>query len=920
MDLNVRGGAAQITGVSMRRVNGRIRLSSTSFFLATAFWCAGAYAQTLVHFDLPAQPLSRSLRAIGTATNMDVGFSASEVAGLLAPALKADLTVDGALTRVLAGTGLRPRHLDDHTIVIGSAESPRTASAEVKLSSIKAPEAGPYDQLNTPPTETPGDSTDNASPSNERKKELDEIIVTGTNIRGVTNSASPIQTFTREDIDRTGLGTLQSFLEKLPQNFSSVSANTISTVAGSLTSGNAAGASAINLRGLGSDSTLLLVDGHRVATGGLNGDIADISLIPLSAIDRIEIVTDGASAIYGSDAVGGVVNVILRKDFDGAETRARYGSVSDGGSHETQIGQTFGKTWSSGSAVLSYEYLDSTPLSAADREFSRTAIEPTDLLPEQVRHAVFATLQQDLANGFSLFADGTFSHRATDDFVSILGFSQRNPADIEAYSGVLGTRARLSDRAGVEISTSYASSKVHLDAFQNSVANGTSAENSDDINTSVLSFDAKVDGSLGFLQAGDLSYAVGAQWRHETLESGQHDFPSASGSSFDPSRSISAGFAEFRIPLVAGSTRANPALELNLADRYEHYSDFGDTNNPQLGLIWKPLVGVKFRGTIGTSFKAPLLNDLNPNPSQIVALPEFDPQGGQKSCAPFNTTNTCSNAIILSGGNSRLTSQKARTWTTGLDVKPSAIPGLSVSATYYDIYFKDQITSPSSLFPLNIALQNAPALGPSIVQRNPSAALVSQLAASPAFINPLNIDLGSVGAFIDYRFHNLSSVRTSGVDLNTSYKTALFAGEFETGIDGTYILKFDNRVTAATPETELLNTPFNPVNLRLRPRAEFRWGPVNAAAFLNYTNSYEDNRGPTPVPVASWTTVDMNVGYTCGNDCWFMQHATILAGVTNIANRPPPYLMNALGYGVNFDGTNANALGRFFFLQVSTKW
>jgi outer membrane receptor protein involved in Fe transport len=906
---------------SMKGISGRVRFSSTSFFLLVAFWSVAADAQMIVHFDLPAQPLAQSLNAIGTATNTDVGFKASQVAGLLAPPLKADLTVDGALTRVLVGTGLRPKRVDDHTILIAKAESLRAvAPTEVKRSSIKALGAEPFDQLNAPRSEAAGDPTDDTPPLNERKKELEEIIVTGTNIRGVTNSASPIQTFTREDIDRTGLGTLQSFLEKLPQNFSSISENTISTVAGSTTSGNAAGASAINLRGLGSDSTLLLVNGHRVATGGINGDIADVSLIPLSAVDRVEIVTDGASAIYGSDAVGGVVNVILRKDFDGAETRARYGSVSEGGSHETQIGQTFGRTWSSGSAVLSYEYLDRTPLSAADREFSRTAIEPTSLLPEQIRHAVFGTLQQDLPNGFSLFAEGTFSHRATDQFISNLGFSEQNPADIEAYSGVIGARARLSDGAGVEISTSYTSSKEHLDVFQTGFANGTSPEVSYNINTSALSFDAKVDGSLGFLRAGDLSYAIGAQFRRETLESGRYDFPSASGSLFDPHRSISAGFAEFRIPLVAGSVRSSPALELSLAGRYEHYSDFGATNNPQLGLIWKPLADVKFRGTVGTSFKAPLLNDLNPNPAQIVVLPEFDPQGGQKSCFPFNTTNTCSNAIILIGGNPGLTSEKARTWTAGFDVKPSATPGLSISATYYDIYSKERITDPSGLFPLTVALQNAPTLGPSIVQRNPSAALVGQLAASPAFINPFNIDLASLGAFIDYRLHNLSSVRTSGIDLNTGYKTSLFAGEFETGIDGTYILKFDNRVTAATPEAELLNTPFNPVNLRLRPRAEFRKGPVSAAAFLNYTNSYEDNRGPTPVPVASWTTIDMNVGYTCGSNCWFMQHATVLAGVTNVANRAPPYLENALGYGVNFDGTNANALGRFFFLQVSTKW
>jgi outer membrane receptor protein involved in Fe transport len=64
----------------------------------------------------------------------------------------------------------------------------------------------------------------------------------------------------------------------------------------------------------------------------------------------------------------------------------------------------------------------------------------------------------------------------------------------------------------------------------------------------------------------------------------------------------------------------------------------------------------------------------------------------------------------------------------------------------------------------------------------------------------------------------------------------------------------------------------------------------------------------------------MNVGYTCVNDCWFLQHTTVLAGVTNIANKMPPFLANATGFGVNFDGTNANALGRFIYLQASVKW
>jgi hypothetical protein len=96
----------------MRRTLGRVRYSLMLFLAASALRCVEADAQSLVHFDLPAQSLAQSLKEIGTATNTDVGFIANQVAGLLAPPLKATLTVDGALTRVLVGTGLRPKHAD----------------------------------------------------------------------------------------------------------------------------------------------------------------------------------------------------------------------------------------------------------------------------------------------------------------------------------------------------------------------------------------------------------------------------------------------------------------------------------------------------------------------------------------------------------------------------------------------------------------------------------------------------------------------------------------------------------------------------------------------------------------------------------------------------------------------------------------
>jgi len=121
----------------------------------------------------------------------------------------------------------------------------------------------------------------------------------------------------------------------IPQNFNGgASESTVISVTGGGNAVNTVAGTGVNLRGLGNDSTLVLVNGHRVAPGNLFGNFVDISSIPLYAVERVEVVTDGASAIYGSDAVGGVVNIILGRNLDGAETRARYGRVTNGSTHE----------------------------------------------------------------------------------------------------------------------------------------------------------------------------------------------------------------------------------------------------------------------------------------------------------------------------------------------------------------------------------------------------------------------------------------------------------------------------------------------------------------------------------------------------------------------------------------------------------
>ncbi len=161
----------------------------------------------------------------------------------------------------------------------------------------------------------------------EKATNLDRITVTGSNIpRTNTETPSPVQVVTRQEIDRTGKTTVAEYLQTLTADGSGSIPKTFGN-------GFAGGGAGISLRGLGAGSTLVLLNGRRMATYGLADDgqkvFTDLSTIPLDAVERVEVLKDGASAIYGSDAIAGVVNIILRSDFQGAILRASYGLSGD---------------------------------------------------------------------------------------------------------------------------------------------------------------------------------------------------------------------------------------------------------------------------------------------------------------------------------------------------------------------------------------------------------------------------------------------------------------------------------------------------------------------------------------------------------------------------------------------------------------
>lgn len=196
---------------------------------------------------------------------------------------------------------------------------------------------------------------------NEARGEPEEIVVTGTRLRDVI-SGVPIVVVTREDMLLRGLGSVEDLVRSLPQNFSDV--NAAATLDNSLNSVDAIGQSGVDLRNLGEGSTLVLVNGRRwVQSSSFGNGTVNLNGIPFNAIERVELLTDGASAIYGADAQAGVINFILREDFSGAETSLRQ----DIGANEgdiLKIEQTAGISWDGGTLLASLGYERKDP---ADR-------------------------------------------------------------------------------------------------------------------------------------------------------------------------------------------------------------------------------------------------------------------------------------------------------------------------------------------------------------------------------------------------------------------------------------------------------------------------------------------------------------------------------------------------------------------------
>jgi iron complex outermembrane receptor protein len=859
-------------------------------------------------FDIPAQRLSTALLEFSRQSDLLVVVDPALVNGKRAPAVQGRYGPAQALDLLLVRSGLvahrreggfilRPRDADQ------SASRSSTGSISHQEGGLASPSVGGAAAAGA--TDARSGTAERAAPGMQ-----ETIVVTGTHIRGVDNPTTPVIVLDRADIEASGFSTTNRLIESLPQNFALTSQSGV--LVPGVTDSRAQG-SAINLRGLGEGTTLVLLNGRRMALGFI-GTAVDISALPLSAIERVEILTDGASAIYGSDAVGGVVNFILRKDFDGAETGLRTGHAS--GVDETRVSQVLGRAWDTGNALVSLEYYKRDLLSATQRDFVPAASLIGSLLPEDENYSLMFSGRQ-VARTLVFFADALYVNRDSYNEGGRRTLAERTFIKNPQFTATAGVQLQAGGDWLLEASGSYARNNQDSTVFTDIFGPGQSSFSERVFR--IESAQIKADGSLFVLPAGRVRAALGADWRQEAFRFSSVTSTGVVGRPGSFEQEVRSVFGEIFAPLVGPAARvpAIERLELSVAGRYDDYSTFGSSIDPQLGILWQPLGGLRLRASHGTSYVAPRLVDYNvAGNNQALALISVDP----------GVPEGRSHQLVVLGNVEDMAPQRSKNTSAGFDFAPQRWPQFRLGANYFRIHYRDRIANP----PAQTVILGNPAAYGSLFFRNPSVDLVNQYIAIARLgwlglrvIPPTRVfDPATVAVIIDSRRRNLGTTEARGVDLSASLDFTAGGDAFHAGLNGTYMFDLVQRVTSTSEPFDTVDTMFNPPQLRMR--AGLGWRPQEwaADAFVNYTGPYTDNRRTTPAEVGSYTTVDAQVSYDFSKRLRpALSGTTVALIVQNLFDRdPPPTAIVQVERDMGFDPTNANPMGRLVALEFSKKW
>ena len=563
-------------------------------------------------FKLAAGPAQNTLNEFGRQADVQLLFDFTQAKGLNTNAVTGRLEPTEALSELLSGLPLAWNWVNDRTLAIM---------------------LNPLGVSHTPP-ERPVSSDGTAR---------EQVVVVAANEGDVRPPIGQLTLrLTRTDIEQSGYMTTQDFLHTLPQVFGG--GPTEDTQLGREAASNLSKGSGVNLRGLDAGATLILINGRRIASSGTLGAFSDVANIPLSAIDHIDVLPDGSSMLYGGDAIGGVVNIVLRDGFLGSETQMTSGGTTSGPLREQLVSELRGWRWDPGQGMLGFEYSEQTALPARDRRQADDSQPGADALPSQRHWSVFGATHEHLSPGVELFGDALITRRTMQ--------GNEDASDATTDRVTSGTLT-----SGLEVAAPRRW-KVN--------ATATFAWESERDPESFLALDSRdwildltANGALMRLPGGTVSWTLGVDFRDERFAT---SMLTSGDSVLDPRahlrRHVGSEFSELTLPLVGrGNSRSGlRELELSFAGRYDSYSDAGGAPLPKWGLAWMPVSSLLLRASWSESFKPPNLAD------RAAANPQLRPA-------------------------------RAQNWELGAELAPLDRPDLSLTANLFHATFADRIAA-----------------------------------------------------------------------------------------------------------------------------------------------------------------------------------------------------------------------------------
>ncbi|WP_187471082.1 TonB-dependent receptor plug domain-containing protein [Luteimonas viscosa] len=839
---------------------------------------------------IPAGSLREALDALASASGTTLLYSPDLVAGKTTSGLSGRYAPGEALRLLLRGSGLEARDAGDATFTLRpapAANGPGSASQATRR------------QLSAP-----------VQVRDLETIELGGMTITGTRIRGGV-TPSPVITISAENTREEGFSDLGDVIRSVPQNFSGGQNPGVPSLGYSgagIHNQNVTGGSALNLRGLGPDATLTLLNGRRMAYGGM-AQAVDIDAIPVEAVDRIEILLDGASAIYGSDAVGGVGNVILKRDFDDVVIGVSFGGASDGGMATREYTATAGSTWGGGGLITTFKNARADPIYVRQRDYASVMRDPTTLYPGINLKSAVASMHQAVGAVAEMTMDAMMSRR--DQLYNVAspdGWINRVNSETTTKFAAPGVRFFLPNDWTLALSATRGTSEHIQYQRRDTAKTGDSTLSVHDClcNKSTV-YEVGADGALFELPGGEARVAVGAGYRRNEYLHFNHltGTPTTGGKEGSRFAYIEADLPVFGKPDDIGDGNR---LSITAALRGEDYDSFGGVILPKLGLIYGPSADLTLKASWGKSFKGPTLRQRHLAPYVMLAPPAY-----------FGGTGYAADATILAdgGGNRDLGPERARTWTASLAFHPDSIPGLDVEVTWYDIDYTDRALEPITNF--SEALSN-PIYAQFIEHAPTPATLDERISDAATFHNFVGApyDPANVAALVNLQHTNVARQEIRGVGLSGAYRFNI--GDGSISLRGSAIwLDSTQQNTDLQVPFDLAGTLSNPPKFGCRLGGVWTKGRWTMSAFVNHKGGVRNL--PRDEKTASFTTLDAALRFATTASANVLPGLELTIAGQNLFNRvPPPTTPWLPAYAPPYDATNYSAVGRFLSISLSKQW